>query len=103
MPDEDHDPFLHDPSAFERSIASGIRNMDDRIERLEEALRRIADWGIAYPEDAFPPPGEHYYANAHRILTAHTMSLDRIAADCMRHAVQGCARIAQEALDGDVT
>lgn len=71
-------------------------------ERLEEALRRIVAWGNAYPTDIFPEPDETYFKTAHRVLTAHAMSLDRLSAAAMRHVVLGVARIAREALkDGD--
>jgi hypothetical protein len=54
----------------------------DRMNRLEEALHRVAFWAEAYPESAFPEP-----------------SLDRLAAASMRHVVTQIAHIARTALD----
>jgi hypothetical protein len=71
----------------------------DRLERLEEALRRIMVWGDAYPQQIFPEPDEAYYKRAHQVLTSHGMTLDRLSAAAMRHVVRGVARIAREALE----
>jgi hypothetical protein len=72
--------------------------MSEREERLEEALERIARWADAYPLHAFPKPDGEYLRRAHEALTANGLTLDRIAADCMRHVVEGVGRIARDAL-----
>jgi len=70
----------------------------DEIERLEEALRRIADWSDAYPIDIFPEPDEEYYRKAHEVLIANGMTLDRLSPAAMRHATRSIGTIAKEAL-----
>jgi hypothetical protein len=70
----------------------------ERVERMEEALRRIAEWSDAYPLAVFPEPDAAYYAKAHRVLVDNGMTLDRLSAAGMRHVVRGVGRIAKEAL-----
>jgi hypothetical protein len=72
---------------------------DDRIEQLAEALRRIVAWSEAYPLEVFPEPDEAYYRRAHEVLTANGMTLDRLSAAAMRHAVEGVGEIARTALE----
>jgi hypothetical protein len=69
-----------------------------RMDRLEEALHRVASWEEAYPETVFPEPDEDYYRRAHEVLTANGMTLDRLAAASMRHVVTQIAHIARTAL-----
>ncbi len=73
--------------------------MSDREERLEEALRRIAQWADAYPLEVFPEVTEDYAQRAHEVLTANGMTLDQLSADAMRHVVQGVGKIAKQALE----
>jgi hypothetical protein len=70
----------------------------DRIEELEAALRRIVDWADAYPLQVFPEVTEEYARRAHEVLTAKGMTLDRLAANAMRHCLTGVRRIASSAL-----
>lgn len=70
-----------------------------REDRMEEALRRIADWSEAYPTDIFPEPHEAYYQKAREVLEANGMTLDRLSAAAMRHVASGMGRIAKEALN----
>jgi hypothetical protein len=72
-----------------------IERMDDRIEALEAALRRIAEWSDAYPLEVFPEPD---LARARVVLEAADMSLDAISASAMRHVVVGIGKIAKDAL-----
>lgn len=65
---------------------------------LIEALERIAFWANAYPTHIFPVPDDDYCQRAHEVLKAHGMTIDRIAADSMRHALYGVGRIARAAL-----
>jgi hypothetical protein len=67
----------------------------DRIEELEDALRRIVSWSEAYPLDVFPEPD---WKRARELLAAGGITLDAISAHCMRHAIEGVGRIAREAL-----
>lgn len=70
----------------------------DRIEKLEEALRRIVEWADAYPLKVFPEPNEDYYRRAHEVLKADGMTLDRLSAAAMRHCLTGARKIASKAL-----
>lgn len=70
-------------------------------DKMEAALRRIADWSDAYPTSVFPEPSEEYYRKAHEVLTANGMSVDRLSAAAMRHVAAGMGRIAKEALADD--
>ena len=74
-----------------------------REERLQEALERIAQWADAYPTDIFPEVDDGHMQRAHELLTAHGMTVDRISADAMRHALRGVGRIARAALKEDAT
>ena len=65
---------------------------------LIEALERITTWANAYPTKIFPALDDDYYQRAHKVLKAHDMTVDRISADAMRHALQGVGRIARAAL-----
>jgi hypothetical protein len=79
---------------------TNIYTDDELVEHYREALERIAQWHDAYPEDIFPKPTKEWIERAHTILLQHNMTLDRFAADCMRHVAQGMGRIAKDALDG---
>ena len=79
--------------------ATELGEQDARIEKLEEALRRIEQWSRAYPEQVFPEPNEAYLKHAHEVLTANGMTLDRLSAHAMRHAIEGVGKIAREALE----
>jgi hypothetical protein len=67
----------------------------ERIEELEEALQRIETWGDAYPRDIFLPPD---LKKARELLAAGGMTLDAVAADCMRHVAENVAKISTAAL-----
>jgi len=69
----------------------------DRIEQLEDALRRIATWAEAYPLEVFPEPD---MVKAHLVLKAHGMTLDAITANAMRHVITQVGHIAREGLNG---
>jgi hypothetical protein len=69
--------------------------LEDRIERLEEALRRIVQWSEAYPLEVFPEPDME---RAHEVLRAAGMTLDAISASAMRHVITQVGEIAQAAL-----
>ena len=73
---------------------------EDRMDRLEDALNRIAVWSEAYPFTVFPEPDAAYWQKAHVVLNEHGMTLDRIAASNMRHVVVQIAHIARTALEG---
>ena len=87
-------PF--DSHVIEQQRAT-IRGLCARIETLEEALEQIEQWGRAYPLKVFPEPD---WGAARLLLKAGCMSLDRIAAGCMRHVAEGVAEIARVALEG---
>ena len=68
---------------------------DEKLDRYEEALHRIAQWSRAYPLEVFPEPD---LKRAHEVLTAHGMTLDAISAHVMRDLIVGVGKIAREAL-----
>jgi hypothetical protein len=68
---------------------------EDRIDALEEALHRIAQWSDAYPLSVFPEPD---LKKARVLLEAGGITLDSVSAYCMRHVVSGVGRIAKDAL-----
>ena len=68
----------------------------DRIERYEEALRRIVAWSEAYPLDIFPEPD---WKKAAELLKLGGITLDAVSASCMRHVVKGVGEIARTALE----
>jgi hypothetical protein len=67
----------------------------DRIEELEDALRRIYDWSRAYPIAVFPEPD---WNKARVLLEAGGMTLDSIRASNMRLVMKGFGEIARKAL-----
>ena len=71
----------------------------DRIDDLEEALRRIRDWSEAYPPDIFTPMTSADCQAAHEVLKEHGMTIDRISAHAIRHALDGIGKIASAALN----
>jgi hypothetical protein len=71
---------------------------DCERERMEAALHSIVRWSEAYPLSVFPEPDAAYLARAHAVLTANGMTLDRLSAHAMRHAVEGVGKIARDAL-----
>ena len=71
------------------------------VERMEAALRRIAQWADAYPLRVFPAVDEAYAKRAHEVLTANGMTLDRLSADAMRHCLKGVGKIAKDALGAE--
>jgi len=69
---------------------------DERLERCQEALRRIVQWSEAYPLDVFPEPD---LRKARELLQAGGVTLDALSAHAMRHVVTGVGKIAKEALE----
>jgi hypothetical protein len=69
--------------------------MTDREDRYEEALQHIVSWSEAYPLAVFPEPD---FKRAAALLKAGGITLDAVAASCMRHVVEGVGKIAREAL-----
>jgi len=72
-----------------------VRDHEDRIDELEVALHKIAQWSEAYPLDIFPEPD---LKKARSLLEAGGITLDAISAHCMRHVIEGVGKIAREAL-----
>lgn len=71
---------------------------EDRIEVLEQALWRIAEWARAYPVTVFPEANADYLSRANDVLKGHGMSVDRISASAMRHVITQVEKIATDAL-----
>ena len=82
-------------AAYDHGFRAGTAMRADRIEALEEALQRIAQWSEAYPRDIFPEPD---WKKAAELLKAGGITLDRISGSCMRHVVEGVGEIARAAL-----
>lgn len=70
--------------------------MEERIDRLESALYRIAQWSDAYPLSVFPEPD---LKKAAALLNAGGITLDSVSAHCMRHVVASVGQIAKVALE----
>lgn len=70
--------------------------IEDRIERLEEALQQIVQWSEAYPLKVFPEPD---WKRVAELLQAGGITLDAVSASCMRHVVEQAGKIAREALE----
>lgn len=68
---------------------------EQKLERYEEALQHIEQWGDAYPRDIFIPPD---LQKARELLAAGGMTLDAVGAECMRHVAEAVAKIARAAL-----
>lgn len=75
--------------------------LEDRVERLEDGLRRIAQWADAYPLVVFPEPDEAALRRAGEALAACGMTIDGISAPAMRHVIQGVGEIARRAIAVD--
>jgi hypothetical protein len=71
--------------------------LDERCERMTEALTRIVQWSEAYPKDIFPEPDMAY---ARALLARGGITLDSVSASCMRHVIEGVGKIARNALEG---
>jgi hypothetical protein len=69
--------------------------MTEREEKMEEALKSIAQWAEAYPLDAFPEPD---LKKARDLLEAGGVSLGALVASGIRHVVGSVGKIASEAL-----
>lgn len=69
--------------------------LEDRIDTLEEALRRIVEWCAAYPVEIFPEPD---WVKVRALLEAGGITLGSVAASNMRHVLDGINVIAREAL-----
>ena len=70
----------------------------ERIEKFEDALRRILQWSEAYPLAVFPEPD---FAKAAKLLKDGGISLDAVSASNMRHVVKQVGEIARLALGDD--
>jgi hypothetical protein len=73
--------------------------LEDAAASLEEALERIVSWSKAYPIAVFQEPTAADFDRAAVAMKACGLTLDAIAASCMRHVVVGVGRIAVEALE----
>jgi hypothetical protein len=78
---------------YQRMARAAIDAMP--IEKYEEALERIVQWSEAYPLDIFPEPD---FKRARELLQAGGISLDAVAASCMRRVVEGVGKIARAAM-----
>jgi hypothetical protein len=69
--------------------------IEDRLDRLIDALQRIEQWSRAYPLDIFPEPDLKAVAG---ILKSYGYTLDAVSASMARHVLDGVGKIAREAL-----
>jgi len=79
----------------DRMHVAHIHHLEQRIDRLEDALWGIKKWSEAYPLAVFPEPD---LKKAAELLRAGGTTLDAISAHCMRHVIEGVGKIAREAL-----
>lgn len=89
-----------DEKNYNFAINNGLCNscIEEKFDRMEEALERIQTWSKAYPLKAFPKPD---LKKAHEALKAVGMTLDVISADAMRHVLDGVKDIAKQALKAE--
>ena len=83
------------PGFYQHAARAAIAAMP--IDKYEDALECIVQWSGAYPLDIFPEPD---FKRAEELLRAGGISLDAIAASCMRRVVEGVGKIASDALRG---
>jgi hypothetical protein len=76
-----------------------IEILEDAVEALQESMWRIVSWSKAYPIAVFQEPTAADFDRAAVAMKACGLTLDAIAASCMRHVVVGVGRIAVEALE----
>ena len=67
-----------------------IQGLKNRVEELEEKIRRIKDWCDAYPVNIFPEPD---FKKVKEVLKADGMTLDSVSASNMRHVLNGIKKI----------
>lgn len=88
---------VHNPDTHVYKLQKRNDDLQAENERLKEGYRRIGNWTKAYPLEVFPKPD---MKKAAKVLKAAGMTLDAIAADNMRHVLNGVKDIAMEALKG---
>jgi len=76
-------------------LENELKAKDERIDKMENALRQIDTWAKAYPLNVYPKPD---LKKAAEVLKASGMNLDSISADNMRHVLDGIKDIVREAL-----
>ena len=72
-----------------------VAQLEQRVEGLEDVLRKIVQWSEAYPLDIFPEPD---FEKARKLLKDGGMTIDGISASNMRHVITEVAKIAKAAL-----
>ena len=77
------------------STYAELKVKEERIDKMENALRQIDTWAKAYPLNVYPKPD---LKKAAEVLKASGMNLDSISADNMRHVLDGIKDIVREAL-----
>lgn len=82
-------------AALAEAAAEERELWDDRVDELEEAFHRIAQWADAYPLDIFPEPDLKKAAN---LLKAGGITIDSVSAHVARHVIEGVGKIAREVL-----
>jgi hypothetical protein len=66
-----------------------IERLKDRIEKLEDALRRIKEWCNAYPTDIFLPVSEAELHRAVTLMKANGIRTDALYGEWARHIMHG--------------
>ena len=74
-------------------------DIEERLDKLQSALKTIEAWSRAYPLEVFPEPD---FKRAAELLSAGGMTLDAISASAMRHVVKHVGEIARTALTEEV-
>lgn len=62
-------------------------------------LDAVEQWNKAYPLGIFPEPDMD---KAHKVLKENDMTLDEVAASCMRHVVTQLHEVYNEGLNGEL-
>ena len=86
--------FMEKPMSY----ASDVQR-DEKIDRMEEALRKIQRWAHAYPVDIFRPVSDEDLQRAHAALVAIGLSNDRLHAAWARHILTGIDKLCAEGLN----
>jgi vacuolar-type H+-ATPase subunit I/STV1 len=101
---EDHADFRETVRAIDDYLSeidpySGVfeenKSLTERVDHLEDALKKISQWADAYPVDIFPEPDMKL---VREILEFGGVTLDSVSAYVGRHIVDGIGKIANEAL-----
>ncbi len=95
---------MSEPTKFQKLIndlevasshfeVGGDFECEEAVDKAIEILQKLESWCNAYPEKMFPPPTKIDWVSIHSALKRHGFSGSVIAADCMRHTVNGFKKV----------